>query len=93
MADLYLNQAEADELLAFLALDYNKILGKTGETGETSFHDLKINKNKFISVYYQLNLYIQNNCLNAYFFIDAVELCMAERRQALKVCKILKLYS
>ena len=68
MADLYLNQAEADELLAFLALDYNKILGKTGETGETSFHDLKINKNKFISVYYQLNLYIQNNCLNVYFF-------------------------
>ena len=27
MADLYLNQAEADDLLAFLALDYTRMLG------------------------------------------------------------------
>ena len=29
MADLYLNQAEADDLLTFLAIDYLKLLGRS----------------------------------------------------------------
>ena len=27
MADLYINQAEADDLLAYLAVDYSRIIG------------------------------------------------------------------
>ena len=37
MADLYLNQAEADDLLTFLAIDYLKLLGRHNIFAYASF--------------------------------------------------------